>query len=66
MIKQKISNINYLISLISFLLTIKFAFILTQINDNFETYTLSGEDGYDLLDIVDYNNLNLYIKEFLH
>ena len=43
MIKQKISNINYLISLISFLLTIKFAFILTQINDNFETYTLSGK-----------------------
>ena len=61
MIKQKISNINHLISLISFLLTIKFAFILTQINDNFKTYTLSGEDGYDLLDIVDYNNLNLFI-----
>ena len=47
---------------ISFLITLIFRFIFSQINDNFEFIDLEGEDGNTFLDITDYHNLKLIIS----
>ena len=55
---QKISNFKYNFFLFIFI----FIVVNSQINDDYELQSLSGEDGNSLIDVVDYHNLKLVVS----
>ena len=55
---QNLSYFKCLFLLLIFL----FQTVKSQINDNYEIQSLSEENGYSLIDVVDYNNLKLVVS----